>query len=140
MLQPVIQFGTAIHGKSLSGGALNRIQKLLHVLNPLSVLRKRLVIYRSDSNKPGLSAPCGDGHNRPCWPIPETAYGLRLEIGKGIETTRNRGNFTDSYPQRHLTGSYPRSRSRRALALSWVSCPGSYIPATPVQHFFPGRV
>ena len=31
MLQPVIQFGTAIHGKSFSGGALNRFQKLLHV-------------------------------------------------------------------------------------------------------------
>jgi hypothetical protein len=87
MLQPVIQFGTAIHGKSLSGGALNRIQKLLHVLNPLSVLRKRLVIDRSDSNKPGPSAPCGDGH-KGRWPIPETAFGFRLEMGKGIETTR----------------------------------------------------
>ena len=28
--QPVIQSGTAIHGKIFSGGALNRIQKLLH--------------------------------------------------------------------------------------------------------------
>jgi hypothetical protein len=140
MLQPVIQFGTAIHGKSLSGGALNRIQELLHVLNPLSVLRKRLVIYRSDSNKPGPSAPCGDGHNRPCWLIPGTACGFRLEMGKGIETTSTWSNFTDSCSQRHLSVSYPRSRSRRALALSWVSRPGSYIPASPVQHFFPGRV
>jgi len=32
VLQPVIQFGTAIHGKSFSGGALNRTQKLMHVL------------------------------------------------------------------------------------------------------------
>ena len=31
VLQPVIQLGTAIHGKSFSGGALNRFQKLLHV-------------------------------------------------------------------------------------------------------------
>ena len=31
MLQPVIQFGTAIHGKGFSGGALNRFQKLMHV-------------------------------------------------------------------------------------------------------------
>jgi hypothetical protein len=38
MQQPVIQFGTAIHGKSLSGGALNRVQKLLHVVILLSVL------------------------------------------------------------------------------------------------------
>ena len=36
--QPVVQFGTAIHGKSFSGGALNRVQKLLHVANLLSVL------------------------------------------------------------------------------------------------------
>ena len=39
VLQPVIQFGTAIHGKSFSGGALNRIQKLLHVGIFLSVQR-----------------------------------------------------------------------------------------------------
>ena len=32
VLQPVVQFGTAIHGKGLSGGALNCFQKLLHVL------------------------------------------------------------------------------------------------------------
>ncbi len=30
VLQPVIQFGTAIHGKVFSGGALNGVQKLLH--------------------------------------------------------------------------------------------------------------
>ncbi|MGP8185383.1 MAG: hypothetical protein ACLQKY_04870 [Terracidiphilus sp.] len=29
MLQPVVQLGTAIHGKGFSGGALNGIQKLL---------------------------------------------------------------------------------------------------------------
>jgi hypothetical protein len=40
VLQPVVQFGTAIHGKHLSGGALNRVQKLLHVGNFLSVQRK----------------------------------------------------------------------------------------------------
>jgi hypothetical protein len=43
VLQPVIQFGTAIHGKSLSGGALNRVQKLLHVVDLLSVLSKKNV-------------------------------------------------------------------------------------------------
>jgi hypothetical protein len=31
VLQPVIQFGTAIHGKGLSGGALNGVQKHLRV-------------------------------------------------------------------------------------------------------------
>jgi hypothetical protein len=31
--------GTAIHGKSFSGGALNRFQKLMHVLNLHSVQR-----------------------------------------------------------------------------------------------------
>jgi hypothetical protein len=40
MLQPVIQFGTAIHGKSFSGGALDRTQKLLHDVDILSVLRE----------------------------------------------------------------------------------------------------
>lgn len=40
MLQPVIQFGTAIHGESFSGGALNRVQKLRRVGNNVSVLRK----------------------------------------------------------------------------------------------------
>jgi hypothetical protein len=42
VLQPVIQLGTAIHGKSLSGGALNRVQKLLHVRNLLSVQRFKI--------------------------------------------------------------------------------------------------
>jgi hypothetical protein len=40
MLQPDIQggqFRTAIHGKSLSGGALNGVQKLLRAHNLLSV-------------------------------------------------------------------------------------------------------
>jgi hypothetical protein len=40
VLQPVIQFGTAIHGESFSGGALNRVQKLRRVGNNVSVLRK----------------------------------------------------------------------------------------------------
>jgi hypothetical protein len=31
VLQPVIQVGTAVHGKDLSGGALNRAQKPLRV-------------------------------------------------------------------------------------------------------------
>ena len=31
VLQPVIELGTAIHGKRLSGGALNRVQKPVHV-------------------------------------------------------------------------------------------------------------
>jgi hypothetical protein len=30
VLQPVVQFGAAIHSKVFSGGALNRVQKLLH--------------------------------------------------------------------------------------------------------------
>ena len=37
VLQPVIQFGTAIHGNGFSGSALNYSQKLMHVLKPLSV-------------------------------------------------------------------------------------------------------
>ena len=40
VLQPVIQFGTAIHGNGFSGSALNCFQKLVHVFNPLSVQRK----------------------------------------------------------------------------------------------------
>jgi hypothetical protein len=38
--QPVIQFGSAVHGKSLSGSALNRFQKLMHSVCHLSVQRK----------------------------------------------------------------------------------------------------
>jgi hypothetical protein len=53
MQQPVIQFGTAIHGKSFSGGASNRFQKLMHVGNFLSVQRSKMGVYRTDSNKPG---------------------------------------------------------------------------------------
>jgi hypothetical protein len=63
MLQPVVQFRTAIHGKSFSGSALNRIQKLWHVRNLLSVLRTRkYFVFRTDSNKLGRSALCGVGH------------------------------------------------------------------------------
>jgi hypothetical protein len=40
MLQPVIHFGAAIHGKGFSGGALNRIQKPLHAWNLLNVGEK----------------------------------------------------------------------------------------------------
>jgi hypothetical protein len=41
MLQPVVQFGTAIHGNGLSGSALNCFQKLVHVLHSLSVRSKK---------------------------------------------------------------------------------------------------
>ena len=41
MLQPVIQLGTAIHCKGFSGGAMNRVQKLMHVSNLLSVQRSK---------------------------------------------------------------------------------------------------
>jgi hypothetical protein len=30
VVQPVVEFGTAIHGKDFTGGALNRFQKPLH--------------------------------------------------------------------------------------------------------------
>ena len=39
MQQPVIQLGTAIHGKRFSGSTLNRVQKLLHDRTLLSVQR-----------------------------------------------------------------------------------------------------
>jgi hypothetical protein len=42
VLQPVIQFRTAIHGKSFSGGALNGFQKLVHVGIVLSVQRSKI--------------------------------------------------------------------------------------------------
>jgi hypothetical protein len=44
MLQPGVQrwgLGTAIHSKRVSGGALNRIQKLLHVVNSSPAQAKR---------------------------------------------------------------------------------------------------
>ena len=34
VLQPVVQFGTAIHGNGFSGSALNCFQKLVQVFNP----------------------------------------------------------------------------------------------------------
>jgi hypothetical protein len=40
VLQPVVQFGTAIHSQSFSGGALNEVQKLRQVGKILSVQRK----------------------------------------------------------------------------------------------------
>jgi hypothetical protein len=42
VVQPVIQFGTSIYGKSLSGGALNGCcQKLLHVAHSFSIPREK---------------------------------------------------------------------------------------------------
>ena len=55
VLQPVVQFGTAIHGKSFSGGALNRVQKLLHVVDLLSVPAANGCISLFDSNKPAAA-------------------------------------------------------------------------------------
>ena len=46
MQQPVIQLGTAIDGKILSGGILNRCQKILHVPHSLSVRALRGVNIR----------------------------------------------------------------------------------------------
>ncbi len=37
VLQPVVQFGTAIHGNGFSGSAPNCFQKLVHVIKSLSV-------------------------------------------------------------------------------------------------------
>jgi hypothetical protein len=54
--------GTAIHGKSFSGGASNRFQKLMHVVNLLSVQRSKVGIYHTDSSKPGGASRCGVGH------------------------------------------------------------------------------
>jgi hypothetical protein len=66
MLQPVIQLGTAIHGKSFSGGASNRFQKLLHVRNLLSVQRLRvggstLWILANRAAAHGVTAVTGQG-------------------------------------------------------------------------------
>ena len=48
VLQPVVQFGTAIHGNGLSGSALNYFQKPVHVLKSLSVhtqcVKKNIVV------------------------------------------------------------------------------------------------
>jgi hypothetical protein len=41
VLQPVIQPGTAIDGKNLSGGALNRMQKPLRAQSTLSVVEEK---------------------------------------------------------------------------------------------------
>ena len=65
MLQPVIQFGTAIYGKSFSGRALNRFQKLMHVANPFSVQQSKVHIYPTDSSKLRRAALCNGGHTGP---------------------------------------------------------------------------
>jgi hypothetical protein len=41
VLQPVIQSGTAIYGKRFSGGALNGVQKPLHIQATLSVMQEK---------------------------------------------------------------------------------------------------
>jgi hypothetical protein len=71
VLQPVIQFGTAIHGESFSGGALNRVQKLRRVGNNVSVLRKNFQVFRMDSSKRGSANQCGGGHSGPSRSIHE---------------------------------------------------------------------
>ncbi len=52
--QPVIQFGTAIHGESFSGSALNHSQKLRHFLN-LPFQRFLVVESRGTYGQAGLS-------------------------------------------------------------------------------------
>jgi hypothetical protein len=51
VLQPVIQLRTAIHGKSFSGGALNRAQKLMHLRDSSPSKFPKELISRKDSSK-----------------------------------------------------------------------------------------
>jgi hypothetical protein len=63
MLQPVIQLRTAIHGKSFSGGALNRAQKLMHLRDSSPSKFPMELITRKDSSKSG----CGELCNATQW-------------------------------------------------------------------------
>jgi hypothetical protein len=70
MMQPVIEFGTSIHGKSMSGGVLNGCQKLLAFAHSFSIPREKLelvsgkwLMFTTDSNKRAPSLPCGTGHS-----------------------------------------------------------------------------
>jgi hypothetical protein len=53
VLQPVIQLRTAIHGKSFSGGALNRAQKLMHLRDSSPSKCPKELMSRKDSSKWG---------------------------------------------------------------------------------------
>jgi hypothetical protein len=71
MMQPVIEFGTSIHGKSMSGGVLNGCQKLLAFAHSFSIPREKLnvcvkkngLMFNTDSSKRAPSDRCGTGHS-----------------------------------------------------------------------------
>jgi hypothetical protein len=67
VLQTVIQLGTAIYGKSLSGGATNRFQKLMHVVNLSTVQCSRGGVFRTNFSKLGGAYWCGSGHTIGKW-------------------------------------------------------------------------
>jgi hypothetical protein len=71
MMQPVIEFGTSIHGKSMSGGVLNGCQKLLAFAHSFSIPREKVeclceengLMFNTDSSKRAPSGRCGTGHS-----------------------------------------------------------------------------
>jgi hypothetical protein len=100
MLQPVIQLGTAIHGKSFSGGALDRAQKLLHCVDIL-FLKKR----KKRSSSVGILAnPHGGGLRGG-----DHTELAPLAAGKRVV-------FADSCRRRHLAAHEAAIRGRSALA------------------------
>jgi hypothetical protein len=93
VLQAVIQFGTAIYGKSLSSGASNRFQKLVHAANLLAIQQSRVGVFTTDSSKPTGGFPCGGGHKAAKSFHPKV--NCQNELPNGVA-------FVDSYRQRNL--------------------------------------
>ena len=137
VLQPVVQFRTAIHGKSLSGGALNRVQKLLHVAISSPSCAKSWLntvpILTSPAAAPRVAQVTSDHSGL----LSGTVKEIRPEIGIGITQRRRQVNSADSYPPRHISVCCLCRCCEQELALTWVSCAESYKPAGPGQHFVP---
>jgi hypothetical protein len=88
VLQPVIQLRTAIHGKSFSGGALNRAQKLMHLRDSSPSKFPMELITRKDSSKSGCGELCNAAQ--------------RGKIVAGTGTTSKQVAFVDSCRPRHV--------------------------------------
>jgi hypothetical protein len=104
VLQPVIQFGTAVHGKGLSGGTLNRVQEPLRAqINPLRPAKNYeidvMVFLRSLANSP----------------VSNTVAAV---TGRLIACSTAWVNRLDSYRQRHMDNLHVRAIDHSATNLN----------------------
>jgi hypothetical protein len=109
VLQPVIQFGTAIHGESFSGGALNRVQKLRRVGNNVSVLRKNW--KSTDWILANRGVPTGVAAVTAGQVVPIVNSAIPVVASQTIDAF-------DSWRSRHMRGTEPQVQRRGGANLN----------------------